>query len=842
MDNIYETLPGPQNVIFLDNSYNKAWRPPLPPRTIFHGYDQSERRRKDTKSLDRDSGQRVLKNQHNHDDDDQLKCAENSTSSVVVALIKFYEKSRNRVVDNKRDAANNSEIADSATYSRDKVSKVDHIPRAKPMELKPNYSKIVSEGTNAGNFGVAPGNRIVNGSGQGVKILQDNVQDGQSMKKKRKNSNSKLRSTFSLKNNSMDEFLLLVRKTKQKYKDLLEKDLEKHRKSQLKPEINLINDRSNKEFHSNLIKLQEKSLTPFQNQNFSETTITLNRQTSILLDSKEKFIEQVQANHPVKIQTGNDNGLKSELILLRKRCEELKSEKLKAENQLESVHLMSWEQLEKLHNLEIKQDYLEDENLKMHQGLQEVEEKNKELIQNITNLEDQVLYLKSENKSKDLQLLERNSHLSDEEKNQEYWKKEFETISSSLDKKEVLVEKLEFELVEMQNLIYEYEEKIDFLTKENKKKISVTYDMEKKNKDAIQKNFEDMKGNLEAVTKEKERLEQQNTVVRKKIHALELKNEKLATDLRSKISETKNSIKTTELTPCAKQNIYVTRMKNQLQDMEIENKSLKSKQKLLEVEKSDFEHLLSKCIDAKESINRKYSDTLEENLTLSNQMKENDEDFKNMMKKYKNSVAALASQQIVLDQQFQYITKLENENEILQHKVNILEYDVLHAENDKISANDVVSKVKISELKNSLEMEEANTNRLKTLLERNKMNLSSSEAECANLLKKNEILSSNTKNLQRQVKSLKTELINLQLNFHQNSKKQNRVYQELKVMQAENSSLMSQKELADQRLENLKMSIYLEIDSASEQDYFDEDTIENNVKFFKSAHIDESDC
>ena len=247
-------------------------------------------------------------------------------------------------------------------------------------------------------------------------------------------------------------------------------------------------------------------------------------------------------------------------------------------------------------------------------------------------------------------------------------------------------------------------------------------------------------------------------------------------------------------------------------------------------------------MDAKESINRKYSDTLEENLTLSNQMKENDEDFKNMMKKYKNSVAALASQQIVLDQQFQYITKLENENEILQHKVNILEYDVLHAENDKISANDVVSKVKISELKNSLEMEEANTNRLKTLLERNKMNLSSSEAECANLLKKNEILSSNTKNLQRQVKSLKTELINLQLNFHQNSKKQNRVYQELKVMQAENSSLMSQKELADQRLENLKMSIYLEIDSASEQDYFDEDIIENNVKIFKSEHIDESDC
>ena len=121
------------------------------------------------------------------------------------------------------------------------------------------------------------------------------------------------------------------------------------------------------------------------------------------------------------------------------------------------------------------------------------------------------------------------------------------------------------------------------------------------------------------------------------------------------------------------------------------------------------------------------------------------------------------------------------------------------------------------------------------------MNLSSSEAECASLLKKNEILSSNTKSLQRQVKSLKTELINLQLNFHQNSKKQSRVYQELKEMQAENSSLLTQKELADRRLENLKMSIYLEIDSDSEQDFIFEEK-DNHLKLFKSLHVDESEC
>ena len=52
----------------------------------------------------------------------------------------------------------------------------------------------------------------------------------------------------------------------------------------------------------------------------------------------------------------------------------------------------------------------------------------------------------------------------------DHWKKEFEDVSELLNSKQVYVEKLEFEIVELQNLIMEYEEKIETLDDEHLKK------------------------------------------------------------------------------------------------------------------------------------------------------------------------------------------------------------------------------------------------------------------------------------------------------------------------------------------------------------------------------------
>ena len=156
-----------------------------------------------------------------------------TASSVVMALIKFYEKTKSKSAEN----------CGNAYGSADKISNLNHIPNTNPPELKINCNKIVSGGTNAVKFGVASSNLAVNYQGLKIENFHHNAQDGDWLSGNKKKTNL-LKRDFSIKNNSMDEFLLLVRKTKQKYKDLLEKDNDKNNKAEQKnyhkplPQIN----------------------------------------------------------------------------------------------------------------------------------------------------------------------------------------------------------------------------------------------------------------------------------------------------------------------------------------------------------------------------------------------------------------------------------------------------------------------------------------------------------------------------------------------------------------------------------------------------------------------------
>lgn len=164
---------------------------------------------KKSKSFDNFFGQKSPKSgSSNH----QLKSSTNSATSVVMALIKFYEKSK---------AKPETDNQESALNKRDTVSKLDQLPSSLN---KINFGKIVSEGTHAIKIDDAQGIRGVNGFELRAKHSPQNDQSVANDWIKKKGS--KLRNKVSLKNNSMDEFLLLVKKTKKKYKDLLEKDHE----------------------------------------------------------------------------------------------------------------------------------------------------------------------------------------------------------------------------------------------------------------------------------------------------------------------------------------------------------------------------------------------------------------------------------------------------------------------------------------------------------------------------------------------------------------------------------------------------------------------------------------
>ena len=227
MENIYESLSGCENISMTD-SIDVIYKPPLPPRKIFQGiyllclfynrdrfnffpqgFEKPERISQRGKSFDH-HGNVISSNRSKLSSSSMTSSS--TASSVVMALIKFYEKTKSKPADN----------SGNAHVSGDKISNLNHIPNTNPPELKINCNKIVSGGTNAVNFGVAPSNHVIKAAESLKKEnFHQNAQYGDLLSGKQKKSNL-LKSTN--KNNSMDEILLLVTKTQQKDKDLLEKE------------------------------------------------------------------------------------------------------------------------------------------------------------------------------------------------------------------------------------------------------------------------------------------------------------------------------------------------------------------------------------------------------------------------------------------------------------------------------------------------------------------------------------------------------------------------------------------------------------------------------------------
>ena len=532
-----------------------------------------------------------------------------------------------------------------------------------------------------------------------------------------------------------------------------------------------------------------------------------------------------------------DAKLRSNIKVLKAKCEELKDAKLKAETELNNVHLMSWEQLEKLQNLELKQDFLEAENSQMNKCIEEVETKNKTLTGNILNLTGQITIIREDNENLNLELTKKDSKLANEVASSKYWKSQYEDLIESCEKKQELIEKLEFEVVEMQNLILDYEATIEKLVKESK----VTEDETLKNNNKIKSEYlakiDLFESRLIEASEERKKVVQQNKQLEEQISALEMNNKSLIEEMEEKLSKDHYNVKEIEATFEGNENLYVRKLRNKLQEAK-NSKLPMSKQNELLNEKIELEKKLHESVHSMNQLSNRFGEKVEENLTLASLSKENDEDMNILIGKFKTSVAALSSQQMVLAQQYQIISSLETENKQLKEKIREGEDNLATSTCDKLAKNDTDLKLKISNMEGNLEFEQANNKRLKLFLDRAKSNLSRSESECANLLKKNEILSLNTKNMQRQIKNLKNDLITLHMNDTRHIERKVEVESKLKLLEAENYTLMNKNDLANQRIESFKHTLLVEL--GAECDY---NFLKNKLVEFDNYWCDfESEC
>ena len=534
-----------------------------------------------------------------------------------------------------------------------------------------------------------------------------------------------------------------------------------------------------------------------------------------------------------------DGKLKSEIEVLKAKCEELKDAKLKAEAELNNVHLMSWEQLEKLQNLELKQDFLEAENNQMTKCIDDVEMRNRTLTGNIFNLTKQIANLNEDKKNLNLEITEKDVKLTNEVASSNHWKTEYQDIILSCQKKKEHIEDLEFELVEMQNLILEYETTIDKLIKENKDKEHEVSKENQKTTAEYTAKIDLIESKLLVASKERDEVLRQNKQLEEEITTLELNNKSLIEAMEDRISKNQSSLnlKEMEANEEGNQNIYVRKLRCQLQEAKA-SKLAMSKQNELRNEKIELEEKLDDSFQSMKHLSKRLEEKVEENFSLASLTKENDEDMNIVIGKFKTSVAALSSQQMVLAQQYKIISSLETENLQLKDKINKGEKNLAAAQLDKLAKNDTDLKFKIANMEGSLEFEQANNTRLKLFLERAKSNLARSEAECANLLKKNELLSLNTKNMQRQIKNLKNDLITMHMNETRHIERKVEVESKLKLLEAENYALISKNDLANQRIESFKHTLLVEFGSEYDYNFFKD----NLIAFENQLSDIESEC
>ena len=233
---------------------------------------------------------------------------------------------------------------------------------------------------------------------------------------------------------------------------------------------------------------------------------------------------------------------------------------------------------------------------------------------------------------------------------------------------------------------------------------------------------------------------------------------------------------------------------------EEEIRNLRSKHIALEVEKRNLQELLLKTSCGNEERDNKFFLVSQESSSLSNNLKAKEKELNDLISRFRKCVAAVGSQQEILSHQNATLRNAEIENEDLKQKVE--EYNQKNYASKKVKQN---GSFEVARLKSDLELEKTYNRRLKTFLERAKINLASSESECANLLKKNTILTEENRKLEKEVSKLKKCLLKHQMIEEKCFLNKTSFDQKLKKIESDNSNFKQSLFVANQRIEHLKI-------------------------------------
>ena len=123
--------------------------------------------------------------------------------------------------------------------------------------------------------------------------------------------------------------------------------------------------------------------------------------------------------------------------------------------------------------------------------------------------------------------------------------------------------------------------------------------------------------------------------------------------------------------------------------MESERDSAVRQNKTLDLDLWEMHDQMAQITPAKTKVENKYFEVAKENSPLSSIIQENEEELENIMKKYKSTLAAVSSQQVILQNQSCAIIDLEKEKIKLVEEVGELCMKIEILENENLNSSKI---------------------------------------------------------------------------------------------------------------------------------------------------------
>jgi len=272
--------------------------------------------------------------------------------------------------------------------------------------------------------------------------------------------------------------------------------------------------------------------------------------------------------------------------------------------------------------------------------------------------------------------------------------------------------------------------------------------------------------------------------------------------------------------------IILRQLKTQLEDAEFARTAALKARGNIELELVETNSMLEDTTRAKTELEDKLVRVSRERADLVQQVKENDEEMMELMKKYKASVSACSIDQITIQDQALTIQQLETERNRAQELLAEMEVKLDHFKGEQVSvAQHRRLELKLREMESKLELEQTSKGRLETQIVRLKEVIEGLNKDNENLRSREKSSNDEVKKLSKYLREAKENVSTMQGKDTEYTQKKLDFEKQLELAEAETISVRNELKLAQRRIEDLQVAIQGDMDtSVGESDETDDET------------------